>query len=76
MKYIILSATLNENIYRKYFEGKMKIYSYPEKKAAYKGKLQQYTYHSLGRRDLSEKMQVFSGMTGMPSVCGESPQGT
>lgn len=60
MKYIILSATLNDNIYRKYFEGKMKIYSYPEKKAAYKGKLQQYTYHSLGRRDLSDKLQVFS----------------
>lgn len=33
MKYIILSATLNDNIYRKYFEGKMKIYSYPEKKS-------------------------------------------
>lgn len=46
MKYIILSATLNANIYRKYFGGKMEVYSYSEKKAAYKGKLQQYTYHS------------------------------
>lgn len=60
MKYIVLSATLNENIYKSYFQGRMKVYSYPEKKAAYKGKLIQYTYHSLGRRDLSDKKQVFS----------------
>lgn len=60
MKYIILSATLNENIYREYFQGKMEVYSYHEKKAAYTGRLQQYTYHSLGRRDLSDKLQVFS----------------
>ena len=37
----------------------MKVYMYPEKKAAYKGKLIQYTYHSLGRSDLSDKGQVF-----------------
>ena len=60
MKYIILSATLNHDVYREYFRGKMEVYRYREKKAAYKGKLRQYTYHSLGRRDLSEKLQVFS----------------
>lgn len=37
----------------------MDVISYGEQKAAYKGKLIQYTYHSLGRKDLSEKMEVF-----------------
>lgn len=59
LKYIVLSATLNVDIYRKYFAGKLHVYSYKEKKVAYKGQLVQYTYHSLGRRDLSKKMQVF-----------------
>ena len=70
-KYIILSATLNENIYRTYFEKQMEVYSYPEKKAAYRGRLIQYTYHSLGRRDLSKKMQVFSfvrNLAGKPKL--------
>lgn len=56
----MLSATLNENIYQKYFQDYMDIYMYPEKKVKYRGKLKQYTYHSLGRKDLSNKMQVFS----------------
>ena len=60
MKYIILSATFDHEIYRKYFAGQMKVHTYSEKKAAYRGKLEQYTYHSLGRKDLSEKEQVFS----------------
>lgn len=59
LKYIVLSATLNEKIYRAYFEGDMRVYMYPEKKAAYKGNVVQYTYHSLGRNDLSDKRQVF-----------------
>ena len=59
MKYIVLSATFNQNIYRLFFKGKMDVFSYGEQKAAYKGKLIQYTYHSLGRKDLSEKMEVF-----------------
>lgn len=37
----------------------MRVYMYPEKKAAYKGNVVQYTYHSLGRNDLSDKRQVF-----------------
>jgi hypothetical protein len=60
MKYIILSATLNHDVYREYFRGKMDVHCYQEKKAAYKGRLLQYTYHSLGRKDLSGKLQVFS----------------
>ncbi len=60
MKYIVLSATFDHEIYRKYFTGQMEVYAYPEKKAAYRGRIEQYTYHSLGRKDLSEKEQVFS----------------
>ncbi|MBE5965288.1 MAG: hypothetical protein E7252_10300 [Lachnospira sp.] len=60
LKYIVLSATLNEKIYKRYFAGKMNVYMYAEKKAEYKGRLIQHTYHSLGRKDLSGKMQVFS----------------
>lgn len=59
VKYIILSATLNRGLYEKYFSGDMDVFMYPETKAAYKGKLHQYTYHSLGRKDLAGKMQVF-----------------
>lgn len=59
-KYIILSATVNENMYRKYFENRLAVYSYPYLKAEYRGNLVQYTYHSLGRKDLQNKKQVFS----------------
>ena len=59
-KYIVLSATLNEQIYRRYFAGDMPVYSYPEIKAGYRGKLVQYTYFSLGRSDLKKRRQVFS----------------
>lgn len=58
-KYIILSATLNEKIYKAYFGNRMAVYSYPYLKAQYSGKLVQYTYHSLGRTDLRKKKQVF-----------------
>lgn len=58
-KYILLSATLNEDIYRAYFKGVMRVIAYPEKKAAYTGRLKQFTYHSLGRNDLQEKMEAF-----------------
>lgn len=71
MKYIVLSATLNFEIYQHYFAGKRKIYTYLEKKAAYRGKLIQYTYHSLGRSDLADKKQVFDiarKMAGEPEV--------
>lgn len=60
MKAIILSATINEKIYRAYFKNKLSVYTYPEKKARYRGKLIQFTYHSLGRKDLISKPQVYS----------------
>ena len=47
-KYILLSATLHTGIYQKYFGGSMEVYVYPEKEAACRGRLIQYTYHSLG----------------------------
>lgn len=59
MKYIVLSATLNPDIYAQYFKNVMQVYNYPQKKAKYEGKLEQYTYHSLGRRDLASKLQIF-----------------
>ena len=62
MKYIVLSATLNAEVYRTYFKkvkNPMDIFVYEEKKAKYTGKLIQYTYHSLGRKDLAKKLQVF-----------------
>ena len=59
-KYIILSATLNEKVYCNYFAGLLPVYTYETKQVAYRGKVKQYTYHSLGRRDLSRKMEVFN----------------
>ena len=71
LKYIVLSATLNYEVYRSYFAGSAEIYTYPEKKASYRGKLRQYTYHSLGRNGLAGKEQVFDlakEMAGDPKV--------
>ncbi len=59
LKYIVLSATLNPSLYRAYFGADMEVYEYTERKAAYKGRLEQYTYNSLGRSDLANKMGVF-----------------
>lgn len=58
-RYIILSATLNESIYKEYFGKRMQVYSYPYLRARYVGNLIQHTYHSLGRADLRKKKQVF-----------------
>lgn len=58
-KYMVLSATLNETIYKSYFANSMPVFFYEMKKVLYTGKVIQYTYHSLGRRDLSGKMEVF-----------------
>lgn len=59
LKYIVLSATLNENLYRRYFGKKWNVYMYPERKAVYKGKVVQYPYHILGRSSLEKKLEVF-----------------
>ena len=59
-KYIVLSATLDADIYRAYFNGSMEVYEYASETAKYMGQLEQYVYHSLGRRDLSNKQQIYS----------------
>lgn len=58
-KYIVLSATLDADIYRAYFRGSMEVYEYPSVYAKYKGQLEQYVYHSLGRGDLSKKQRIY-----------------
>jgi len=47
-KLTILSATADRTLYRDYFSGK-KVYFRETHKAEYKGKLIQYTAHSLSR---------------------------
>jgi len=59
LKYIVLSATLNGNIYQKYFADTMPVFVYTEKKSQYLGRLIQYTFKSLGRADLLKNLQVF-----------------
>lgn len=58
-KAIVLSATINENIYDLFFREIIKIHKYPEIKAAYEGNLIQFTYHSLGRKELRNHLEVF-----------------
>lgn len=55
-KYIILSATLNETMYRLYFKN-MDVIAYEQPPVKYKGRLEQYTYYSLGRTDLENKYE-------------------
>ncbi|MDE7212780.1 MAG: DEAD/DEAH box helicase family protein, partial [Lachnospiraceae bacterium] len=61
LKYIVLSATLNQGIYRAYFKGEMDVWTYQEKKAAYKGKLIQYTYYPFGRGSLGKRIRGVIG---------------
>lgn len=58
-KYIILSATLNKTVYSLYFKN-MDIISYEQPLVEYAGKLEQYTFHSLGRTDLKNKSEEIS----------------
>ena len=70
VKHIILSATLNGEVYRRYFSGR-EIHEYPTISAAYKGKLKQYTFHSMGRSDLEKKPEVFNAakkIAGNPDI--------
>lgn len=53
-KYIILSATLKKEIYELYFRNHS-VYQCWNQESLYKGKLVQYTAHSLSRRDCVEK---------------------
>ncbi|MCD8117943.1 MAG: DEAD/DEAH box helicase family protein [Lachnospiraceae bacterium] len=58
-KMIILSATLNEQIYRDYFSDRTVI-MHPALDAKYEGKVVQFTYYSLGRSQMAlKKDEVF-----------------
>ncbi|MCC8051420.1 MAG: hypothetical protein LIP10_12340 [Clostridiales bacterium] len=61
LKYIVLSATLNDKLYKIYFKKQgIRVYdNYPEMKAEYRGRLLQWTYYSLGRQDLSKRLETF-----------------
>lgn len=50
---IVMSATLDEELYRLYFKSR-KIYVYDTPKARYKGRVIQYTYHSMSRDKMKE----------------------
>lgn len=55
-KTIILSATCNIELYKRYFRSR-KVIEYPDLLAHYFGKLKQYSYHSLGRSDLNKRKE-------------------
>lgn len=59
-KLIIMSATLNEAVYRLFFRGR-KIILYDTPRARYRGKVVQYTYHSMSRKTLSDLMKRCGG---------------
>ncbi len=58
LKYIVLSATADAELYRRYFQS-IDVYEYDQVHALYKGKLTQYTYHSLSRRGLEQHQEVY-----------------
>lgn len=55
-KAVILSATFDTQIYSRYFNSEL--IEYPIVNAKYKGKIKQYTYHSLGRSNLRDKEET------------------
>lgn len=60
-KYIVLSATMDSVLYKQYFKY-MKIRVFEYKKAKYKGKLIQYTAHTMSRRCVEqhkEQLETF-----------------
>lgn len=59
-KIIIMSATLNQAVYRLYFPER-KIVFYDTPKAKYKGRLKQYTYYSMSRKNLLEVGKKYGG---------------
>lgn len=59
-KTIVLSATLNDRLYKRYFRDR-KIVSYNIPKARYVGKLTQYTYYPMSRRNLAEVANKVKG---------------
>lgn len=58
MKYLVLSATYDTKIYEDYFKN-MDIIEYPGNSVKYKGKLIQFTHHTLGRRSLQKNQEIY-----------------
>lgn len=59
-KIIIMSATLNETVYRLFFRERQ-IVTYHTPRARYKGHLKQYTYHSMSRNCMNELGKQYGG---------------
>lgn len=60
-KYIILSATIDGDLYRRYFPGKV-VKEYPYRRAKYQGKLKQLTAFPMSRQcvqDHKERLEAF-----------------
>lgn len=71
MKYIVLTATSDAEVYRAYFKNSMEIIEYSQIDVPYKGELKQFSYHSLGRSDLEKKQQIYdfvADYTGSPDI--------
>ena len=64
VKYIVLSATLNAEVYAAYFKDR-KIVEYEQVLCKYTGELIQYTYHSLWRDDLAKKQCIYDFISDM-----------
>lgn len=63
-KYIILSATGDSGLYRRYFPGRL-IKEYPYYKAEYRGRLKQLTAYTMSRQciqDNRERLEAFLGL--------------
>ncbi len=58
-KYIVLSASANVDIYKRYFGPYLDVIEYPYLKAAYRGRVIQYADRTLGRQSLDTNLDVF-----------------
>lgn len=54
-KYIILSATVNEFLYKKFFGKRVRFVECKRARSRYKGSLYQYPYYSLSRADILKR---------------------
>lgn len=64
VKYIIMSATINSEVYRRFFYDR-KIVSYDIPQAQYKGRLIQYTYMPMSRSNITELVDRLGGIRGL-----------
>ena len=76
---IILSATLDENIYRYFFKGR-EIITHEVSKVKYQGHLKQYTYHLMSRKNIKllceqYDMKIDEFYSFLKSICGQYEYG-